>query len=29
VNTVGYCEYAPFAEMTEAQWMTTVMSKMI
>lgn len=29
VNTVGYCEYATFAEMTEAQWMTTVMSKMM
>jgi len=29
VNTVGVCEYAPFTEMTEAQWMTTVMSKMM
>ncbi|MEH6531893.1 MAG: short chain dehydrogenase [Photobacterium frigidiphilum] len=29
VNTVGFCEYANFTEMTEAQWMTTVMSKMI
>jgi len=29
VNTVGVCEYADFAEMTEQQWMTTVMSKMI
>lgn len=29
VNTVGACEYAPFVEMTEAQWMTTVMSKMM
>ncbi|MEH6497731.1 MAG: short chain dehydrogenase [Pseudomonas marincola] len=29
VNTVGVCEYAPFAEMTEAQWMSTVMSKMM
>lgn len=29
VNTVGYCEYAPFTEMSEAQWMTTVMSKMM
>ncbi len=29
VNTVGVCEYANFTEMTEAQWMTTVMSKMI
>lgn len=29
VNTVGFCEYATFTEMTEAQWMTTVMSKMM
>lgn len=29
VNTVGHCEYADFTEMTEAQWMTTVMSKMM
>lgn len=29
VNTVGVCEYATFSEMTEAQWMTTVMSKMM
>lgn len=29
VNTVGVCEYAPFTEMTEAQWMSTVMSKMM
>jgi len=29
VNTVGYCDYAPFTEMTEAQWMATVMSKMM
>ncbi|WP_166423598.1 short chain dehydrogenase [Paraglaciecola sp. 20A4] len=29
VNTVGVCEYATFVEMTEAQWMTTVMSKMM
>jgi NAD(P)-dependent dehydrogenase (short-subunit alcohol dehydrogenase family) len=29
VNTVGVCEYATFGEMTEAQWMTTVMSKMM
>ena len=27
VNTVGVCEYAPFTEMTEEQWMSTVMSK--
>ena len=29
VNTVGVCEYATFEEMTEDQWMTTVMSKMM
>jgi len=29
VNTVGFCEYATFTEMTEAQWMNTVMSKMM
>lgn len=29
VNTVGFCEYATFTDMTEAQWMTTVMSKMM
>jgi NAD(P)-dependent dehydrogenase (short-subunit alcohol dehydrogenase family) len=29
VNTVGFCEYATFSQMTEAQWMTTVMSKMM
>ncbi|KPZ73100.1 short chain dehydrogenase [Shewanella sp. P1-14-1] len=29
VNTVGLCEYASFTDMTEAQWMTTVMSKMM
>ncbi len=29
VNTVGACEYANFTEMTEAQWMATVMSKMM
>ncbi len=29
VNTVGYCEYAEFVDMTEQQWMTTVMSKMM
>lgn len=29
VNTVGFCEYANFTDMTEAQWMTTVMSKMM
>ncbi len=29
VNTVGACEYANFTEMTQAQWMSTVMSKMM
>lgn len=29
VNTVGFCEYANFTEMTEAQWITTIMSKMM
>lgn len=29
VNTVGLCEYANFTDMTEAQWMSTVMSKMM
>jgi len=29
VNTVGLCEYAPFTEMTEKQWMTTISSKMM
>ena len=28
VNTVGFCEYAEFSEMTQTQWMTTIMSKM-
>lgn len=29
VNTVGYCEYANFMEMTEEQWGTTIQSKMM
>jgi len=29
VNTVGECEYAPFSEMTDQQWMNTIMSKMM
>ncbi len=29
VNTVGVCEYATFTEMTEQQWMSTVLSKMM
>ena len=27
VNTVGVCEYAPFVDMTEQQWMITVFIK--
>jgi NAD(P)-dependent dehydrogenase (short-subunit alcohol dehydrogenase family) len=29
VNTVGYCEYARFFEMTDQQWRTTIDSKLI
>ncbi|WP_298534905.1 short chain dehydrogenase [uncultured Algibacter sp.] len=29
VNAVGTCEYANFTEMTEAQWMNTILSKMM
>ena len=29
VNTVGLCEYANFTEMTEEQWMNTILSKMM
>ncbi|MFT2793725.1 short chain dehydrogenase [Serratia sp. T13T92] len=29
VNTVGYCEYADFTDMTDEQWDATVQSKMI
>ncbi|RPJ34255.1 MAG: short chain dehydrogenase [Verrucomicrobiaceae bacterium] len=29
VNTVGYCEYASFSEMTSAQWDTTIQSKLL
>jgi NAD(P)-dependent dehydrogenase (short-subunit alcohol dehydrogenase family) len=29
VNTVGCCEYASFADMTDEQWATTVQSKMM
>ena len=29
VNTVGLCEYENFTDMTESQWMTTVLSKMM
>ncbi|WP_298420157.1 short chain dehydrogenase [uncultured Kordia sp.] len=29
VNAVGVCEYANFTEMTEEQWMNTILSKMM
>lgn len=29
VNTVGFCEYSPFLEMTDEQWGTTIDSKMM
>jgi len=29
VNTVGVCEYAPFVDMTDAQWSTTIASKLV
>ncbi|OLP46372.1 short chain dehydrogenase [Rhizobium oryziradicis] len=29
VNAVGYCEYAPFVEMTDEQWHTTINSKLL
>lgn len=29
VNTVGVCEYENFTEMTEEQWMSTILSKMM
>lgn len=29
VNTVGHCEYAPFQTMTDAQWDTTIQSKLV
>ncbi|MCC5902042.1 MAG: short chain dehydrogenase [Halomonas sp.] len=29
VNTVGYCEYASFLEMTDKQWRATIDSKLI
>lgn len=29
VNTVGFCEYANFADMTDEQWSTTIQSKLI
>lgn len=29
VNTAGFCEYAPFGEMSEEQWQTTIQSKLM
>ncbi|MEH8247722.1 short chain dehydrogenase [Aeromonas veronii] len=29
VNTAGYCEYAPFGEMSDDQWQTTIQSKLM
>lgn len=29
VNAAGFCEYAPFAEMTDEQWEASVQSKML
>ncbi|PTT50600.1 short chain dehydrogenase [Aeromonas sp. HMWF015] len=29
VNTAGYCEYAPFGEMRDEQWQTTIQSKLM
>ncbi|MGN4948281.1 short chain dehydrogenase [Aeromonas sp. 94A] len=29
VNTAGFCEYAPFGEMSDAQWQTTIQSKLM
>ncbi|HHQ4895820.1 TPA: short chain dehydrogenase [Aeromonas veronii] len=29
VNTAGYCEYAPFGEMSGEQWQTTIQSKLM
>lgn len=29
VNTAGYCEYAPFGEMSNEQWQTTIQSKLM
>lgn len=29
VNAAGFCEYAPFVEMTDAQWEASVQSKML
>ncbi|MCJ7975945.1 short chain dehydrogenase [Aeromonas veronii] len=29
VNTAGFCEYAPFSEMSDEQWQTTIQSKLM
>ncbi|CAJ1903517.1 Glucose 1-dehydrogenase 2 [Aeromonas veronii] len=29
VNTAGFCEYAPFGEMSDEQWQTTTQSKLM
>ncbi|EKP0313822.1 short chain dehydrogenase [Aeromonas veronii] len=29
VNTAGYCEYAPFGELSDEQWQTTIQSKLM
>ncbi|WP_429093744.1 short chain dehydrogenase [Aeromonas veronii] len=29
VNTAGFCEYAPFGEMGDEQWQTTIQSKLM
>ncbi|MCX9113371.1 short chain dehydrogenase [Aeromonas veronii] len=29
VNTAGFCEYAPFGEMSDEQWQTTIQSKLM
>lgn len=29
VNTAGFCEYAPFDEMSDEQWQTTIQSKLM
>ncbi|WP_421237023.1 short chain dehydrogenase [Aeromonas jandaei] len=29
VNTAGFCEYAPFGEMSNEQWQTTIQSKLM
>ncbi|WOE83714.1 short chain dehydrogenase [Aeromonas veronii] len=29
VNTAGFCEYAPFGELSDEQWQTTIQSKLM